>query len=98
MIIIKINIKTMLREKNMAMIGRKEMVVSQDNMWLVVSLMTAISVSSLLLQTQTQLVLLYQIWKQHQSNLRALKDAVIASNSARTRYRRIKLRYELFFI
>ena len=82
----------MLREKerNTAMICRKDMAVSQDNMWLIVS------ASSLLLQTQV--VLLFQIWQQHQSNLRALKDAVTAQNSARTRYRRMKLRYVLFLV
>ena len=62
------------------------MAVSQDNMWLIVSLMAVISASSLLLQTQV--VFLFQIWQQHQSNLRTLKDAVNARNSARTRYRR----------
>ena len=72
------------------MICRKDMAVSQDNMWLIVS------ASSLLLQTQV--VLLFQIWQQHQSNLRALKDAVTAQNSARTRYRRMKLRYVLFLV
>ena len=82
----------MLREKerNIAMICRKDMAVSQDNMWLIVS------ASSLLLQTQV--VLLYQIWQQHQSNLRVLKDAVTARNSARTRYRRMKPRYVLFLV
>ena len=54
------------------MICRKEMAVSQENMWLIVSLTTVISASNLLLQTQV--VLLFQIWQQHQSNLRALKD------------------------
>ena len=82
----------MLREKerNIAMICRKDMVVSQDNMWFIAS------TSSLLLQTQV--ALLFQIWQQHQSNLRALKDAVTAQNSARTRYRRMKLRYVLFLV
>ena len=80
----------MLREKE------KNMAVSQDNMWLIVSLTTVIIASSLLLQTQV--VLLFQIWQQHQSNLRALKDAVTAQNSARTRYRRMKLRYVLFLV
>ena len=88
----------MLREneRNIALICRKEMVVSQDNMWSMVSLTTVISASSLLLQTQV--VLLFQIWQQHQSNLRALKDAVTAGNSARTRYRRMKLRYVLLLV
>ena len=88
----------MLREnkRNIAMICRKEMVASQDNMWLIVSLTTVISASSLLLQTQA--VLLLQIWQQQQSNLRALKDAVTARNSACTRYRRMKLRYVLFLV
>ena len=51
----------MLREKgrNVAMVCRKEMAVSQDNMWLIVSYMIVISASSLLLQTQV--VLLFQI-------------------------------------
>ena len=62
------------------------MAVSQDNMWLIVSLMAVISASGLLLQTQV--VFLFQIWQQHQSNLRTLKDAVTARNSAPTRYRR----------
>ena len=44
------------------MVYRKEMTVSQDNMWLIVSLMTVISAPSLLLQTQV--VLLFQIWQQ----------------------------------
>ena len=78
------------KEKNIAMICRKDMAVSQDNMWLIVS------PSCLLLQTQV--VLLFQIWQQHQSNLRALKDAVTARNSARTRYRRMKLRYVFFLV
>ena len=88
----------MLREKerNIAMICRKEMAVSQDNIWLIVSLTTVISASSLLLQTQV--VFLLQIWQQHQSNLCALKDAVTARNSARTRYRGMKLRYVLFLV
>ena len=88
----------MLREneRNIAMICRKEMAVSQENMWLIVSLTTVISASSLLLQTQV--FLLFQIWQQHQSNLRALKDAVTARNSARTRYRRMKLRNVLFLV
>ena len=72
------------------------MTVSQDNMWLIVSLMTVISAPSLLLQTQV--VLLLQIWQRHQSNLSALKDAVTAQNSARTRYHRMKLRYMLFLV
>ena len=72
------------------------MTVSQDKMWLIVSLMTVISAPSLLLQTQV--ALLFQIWQQHQSNLNALKDAVTAQNSARTRYHRMKLRYVLFLI
>ena len=78
------------------MICRKEMAVSQDNMWLIVSLMTVISASCLLLQTQV--FLLFQIWQQHRSNLRALKDAVTPRNSARTRYRRMKMRYVLFLV
>ena len=51
----------MLREKerNMAMVCRKDMAVSQDT-WLIVSLMTLISASSVLLQTQV--VLVFQIW------------------------------------
>ena len=72
------------------------MTVSQDNMWLIVSLMTVISAPSLLLQTQV--VLLLQIWQRHQSNLSALKDTVTAQNSARTRYHRMKLRYMLFLV
>ena len=72
------------------------MAVSQDNMWLIVSLTTVIIDFSLL--PPTQVVLLFQIWQQHQSNLRALKDAVTAQNSARTRYRRMKLRYVLFLV
>ena len=86
----------MLREneRNIAMICRKEMAVSQDNMWLIVSLTTVISASSLLLQTQV--FLLFKIWQQHQSNLRTLKNAVTTRNSARTQYRRMKLRYVLF--
>ena len=72
------------------------MTVSQDNMWLIVSLMTVISAPSLLLQTQV--VLQLQIWQRHQSNLSALKDAVTAENSARTRYHRMKLRYMLFLV
>ena len=71
-------------ERNIATVYRKEMAVSQDNMWLIVSLMTVIRAPSLLLQTQV--ALLFQIWQQHQSNLNALKDAVTAQNSARTRY------------
>ena len=71
----------MLREneRNIAMICRKEMAVFQDNMWLIVSLTTVISASSLLLQTQV--VLLFQIRQQHQSNLHALKDGVTARNT-----------------
>ena len=72
------------------------MTVSQDKMWLIVSLMTVISAPSLLLQTQV--ALLFQIWQQHQSNLSTLKAAVTAQNSARTRYHRMKLRYVLFLI
>ena len=72
------------------------MTVSQDKMWLIVSLMTVISAPSLLLQTQV--ALLFQIWQQHQSNLSTLKTAVTAQNSARTRYHRMKLRYVLFLI
>ena len=88
----------MLREneRNIAMICRKKMAVSQDNMWLIVSLTTVISASSPLLQIQV--FLLFQIWQQHESNLRALKDAVTARNSARTQYCRIKLRYVLFLV
>ena len=71
------------------------MAVSQDNLWLIVSLMTVISPSSLL---QTQVVLLFQTWQQHQSNLHALKDAVTAGNSAHTQYCRMKLRYLLFLV
>ena len=82
------------KERNIAMICRKDMAASQDNMLLIVSLTTVISASSLLLQTQV--VLLFQFWQQHQSNLRALKDAVAARNSARTRYRR--MRYVLFLV
>ena len=48
----------------------------------IVSLVTVISVSSLFLQTQV--VSLFQIWQQHQSNLHALKDAVTAGNNARS--------------
>ena len=58
--------------------------------------MTVISTSSLLFQTQV--VSLFQVWQQRQSNLRALKDAVTARNSVRTRYRRMKLRYVLFLV
>ena len=58
--------------------------------------MTVISASSLLLQTEV--VLLFQILQQQQSNLRALKDAVTARNSASTRYRRMKLKYVLFLV
>ena len=65
-------------------------------MWLIVSIMTVISASSLLLQTEV--VLLFQILQQQQSNLRALKDAVTARNSASTRYRRMKLKYVLFLV
>ena len=72
------------------------MAVSQDNMCLIVFLMTVISALSLLLETHV--VLLFQIWQQHQSNQRALKDAVTAPNSARTRFSRMKLRYELFLV
>ena len=78
------------KERSIGMICRKDMAVSQDNMWLIVS------ASSLLLQTQV--VLLFQIWQQHQSNLRALKDILTARNSARTRYRRMKLKYVLFLV
>ena len=84
------------KERNIAMICRKDIAVSQDNMWLIVSFTTVISASSLLFQTQV--VLLFQIWQQHQSSLRAFKDAVTARNSARTRYRRMKLRYALFLV
>ena len=52
------------KERNIAMMCRKKMVVSQDDMWLLVS------ASNLLFQTQV--VLLFQIWQQHQSNQRAL--------------------------
>ena len=52
------------------------MAVSQGNMWLIVSLTTVISTSSLIFQTQV--FFLFQIWQQHQSNLRALKDIVAA--------------------
>ena len=62
----------------------------------IVSLMTVISTSSLLFQTQV--VSLFQVWQQRQSNLRALKDAATARNSVRTRYRRMKLRYVLFLV
>ena len=48
---------------NIAMICTKEIEVSQDNVWLIVSLMAVISASSLLLQTQV--VFLFQIWQQH---------------------------------
>ena len=74
----------MLREKerNTAMICREEMAVSQDNRWLIAYLMTAISASSLLLQAQV--VLLFQIRQQHQSNICALKDVVAAQSSACT--------------
>ena len=58
--------------------------------------MTVISASSLLLQTEV--VLLFQILQPQQSNLRALKDAVTARNSASTRYRRMKLKYVLFLV
>ena len=58
--------------------------------------MTVISTSSLLFQTQV--VSLFQVWQQRQSNLRALKDAATARNSVRTRYRRMKLRYVLFLV
>ena len=84
----------MLREKerNIAMICRKDMTVSQDNVRLIVSLTTVIiSASSLLLQTQV--LFLFQIWQQHQSNLKALKDAVTAQNNAHTQCHRMKLRY-----
>ena len=40
------------KERNIAMICRKEMALSRDNMWLIVSVITEISASSLLLQTQ----------------------------------------------
>ena len=88
----------MLREKErcIAMISRKEMAVSQNNMWLMVSLMVVISASSLLFQTQV--VLMFQIWQQHRSNLRGLKDAVTAPNSTCTRYHRMELRYMLFLV
>ena len=72
------------------------MTVSQDNMRLIVSLMTVISALSLLLQTQV--VLLLQIWQQHQPDLRVLKDIMTAQNSAHTRYCRVKLRYVFFLI
>ena len=78
------------KERSIAMICGKDMAFSQDNMWLIVS------ASSLLLQTQV--VLLFQIWQKHQANLRALKDILTARNSARTRYRRMKLRYVLFLV
>ena len=55
------------------------MAVPQDNVWLIVSLTTVIIASSLLLQTKV--VLLFQIWQQHQSNLRALKSAVTARSA-----------------
>ena len=72
------------------------MAVSQDNMWLIVSLTTVIIASSLLLQTK--IVLLFKIWQQHQANLLVLKNAVAARNSASTRYRKMKLRYVLFLV
>ena len=62
----------------------------------IVSLVTVISASSLLLQTQ--IILLFQIWQQHQSNRRALKDAVTVGNNARTRYRMMKLRFVFFLL
>ena len=40
--------------------------------------------------------MLFQIWQQRQSKICALKDAVTAGKNARTRYRRMKLRYVLF--
>ena len=54
------------------------MLVSQDNMWLIVFLTTVISTSSLIFQTQV--FWLFKISQQHQSNLRALKDDVAARN------------------
>ena len=65
-------------------------------MWLIISLEIVLRVSSLLLPTQA--VLLFQIWQQHQSNLSASTDAVNTRNSARARYRRIKLRYVPFLV
>ena len=72
------------------------MAISQDNIWLIVFLMTVISAWSLLLQRQV--VLLFQIWQQHQLNLRALKKTVTTWDSTRTPYRRMKLRYVLFLV
>ena len=72
------------------------MAVSQDNMWLIVSLTTVIIASNLLLQTQ--IVLLFQIWQHHQSGLLPLKDVVTSRNSAHSQYRRMRLRHVLFLI
>ena len=72
------------------------MVVSQGNMWLIVSLTTVINTSSIIFQTQV--FFLFQMWQQYQSNLRAVKDIVAARNSARIRYRRMKLSYVLFLV
>ena len=70
--------------------------VDNHNMWLIISLVMVLSVSSILLQVQA--VLLFQIWQQHQSNLNALKDVVTARNSSRAQYRRMKLRYVPFLV
>ena len=72
------------------------MAVSQGNMWLIVSLTTVINTSSIIFQTQV--FFLFQMWQQYQSNLRAVKDIVAARNSARIRYRRMKLSYVLFLV
>ena len=72
------------------------MAVSQGNMWLIVSLTTVINTSSIIFQTQV--FFLFQMWQQYQSNLRAVKDIVAARNSARIRYRRMKLSYILFLV
>ena len=72
------------------------MAVSQGNMWLIVSLTTVINTSSIIFQTQV--FFLFQMWQQYQSNLLAVKDIVAARNSARIRYRRMKLSYVLFLV
>ena len=54
------------------MVYRKEMAVSQNNMWLKVSFMTVISASSLLLRLAVPNLTTTQ------SNISALKDAVTA--------------------
>ena len=72
------------KERNIAMICRKDMAVPQDNTWLIVSLMTVISAPSLLLQTPSNTSpFAVPNLVTAPSNLSTLKDTVTARNSGR---------------